>query len=59
MKKLGVLALAAGMLLGVSGCTAEGVQVEVHEWVAVLNDGREMDCISASGGISCDWANAR
>lgn len=57
MKKLGVLALAAGMLLGVSAC--EGEHKDVHEWVAVLDDGRKMDCIKASGGVSCDWANAR
>lgn len=59
MKKLGVLVLAAGMLLGMTGCTPEGAQQDVYEWVAVLEDGRKMDCINASGGVSCDWANAR
>lgn len=58
MKKLGVLVLATGMLLGVSGCS-EGEKREVFEWVAVLEDGRQMDCINTAGGTSCDWANAR
>lgn len=59
MKKLGVLALATGLLLGVSGCSTEGYERKVYEWTTTLSDGRTLDCITGNGGISCDWANAR
>lgn len=67
MKKLGVLVLAAGMLLGVSGCGNDRV-AEMNnkstrsEFTLHLSDGREVLCIQVQGisyGLSCDWDNAK
>ena len=65
MKKLGGLVLAAGMLLGVSGCAPDDADLNVREsaveMTVHLNDGREVLCIVVDNysNTSCDWPNAR
>lgn len=62
MKKLGVLVLAAGMLLGLSACdtSAETThQNSSYEFTMHMDDGREVLCVKAGHGMSCDWENAK
>lgn len=59
-----ILAFAAVMII--TGCATPGNEVrlresarllEVHQ---VLSDGRTVVCLEyVTGGLSCDWANAR
>ncbi|AXN53428.1 hypothetical protein HOT81_gp009 [Gordonia phage Fryberger] len=67
MKRKIIVAVAgcAAMLLALTGCAGTG-QLEIGGHIVNLPDGRTVVCVSTidkinggSGGLSCDWENAR
>ncbi|AXN53575.1 hypothetical protein HOT82_gp013 [Gordonia phage Ronaldo] len=67
MKRKMIVAVAgcAAMLLALTGCADAG-QLDMQGRTIYLPDGREVICVGSidtfnggSGGVSCDWENAR
>lgn len=69
MKKLAAIGVAAGLIVGMAGCTPnlgeaseEAGKLQAYE-VPLLSGGH-VTCVttvyqgSSQGGVSCDWANA-
>ena len=56
------ITIAAATVLLLAGCggTALDPAPEIRGVTVQLEDGREVQCVTrASGGIHCDWENAR
>ena len=56
------ITIAAAAVLMLAGCggTALDPAPEIRAVTVQLEDGREVQCVTrASGGIHCDWENAR